>query len=111
MRASLDESAIVKYSSILIAGGAFMTKDIAANLLQTMICDAICSEDPIIAENAKRWLLLDKSPTFEEIVDPMPGSFIAVCKVLDLKWHVLNESLLLATEIDVNAKPQLRLVH
>lgn len=87
------------------------TREAASQLLQTAICDAICSEDPIISENAKDWLHLNTYPTLKEIIDPTPCGFIAVCKCLGLDWRNLQQSLILACEIDIHEKPKLRLVH
>lgn len=84
------------------------TREFLAQKLQTAICNAIGSQDEAEASEARKWLLLYKKPTADEVLDPERGSFIATCRALGLNWYDLKASLEEATEIEI---PILRLVH
>lgn len=71
-------------------------REIAAQMIQSAICDAVC-EDSL---RAKKWLLLHRDPSEIEIIAPPMYSFIYVCSVLGLNWYNLRQSLRGAVDLD-----------
>ena len=71
-------------------------KEIAAQMIQTAICDAVCDN----SLKAKKWLLLHRDPSEIETIAPPMYSFIYVCSLLGLNWYNLRESLKGAVGVD-----------
>lgn len=78
-------------------------REIAAEMLQSAICAAICSNDL----TAREWLFLHRKPTTHEIRYPAANGFILTCRKLKIRWPKLYKSLILAEKLP---KPHLRLV-
>jgi len=76
------------------------TKYAAAHILQSVICDAVCGSDSDVRSSARDWLLLSTEPGIDEIVDPEPGSFMGICRMLGFNWRWLRKTMRLAVVVD-----------
>lgn len=90
---------------------------IAAHILQSCICDAVCSSDSDIMSSARNWLhITGEPPSIDDIVNPEPGSFIGVTRMLGLNWRWLRKIMRLAVVVEtiptaLVTKKHLSLVH
>ena len=75
-----------------------MDRELKAKILSNAIIDAIVSENPILSEGAKEWLLFFRTPTQEDISQPL--GFVAICEDLGLSWRILRRDLRRAARVD-----------
>ena len=75
-----------------------LDRELKAKILSNAIIDAIVSENPILSEGAKEWLLFFRTPTQEDISQPL--GFVAICEDLGLSWRILRRDLRRAAMVD-----------
>lgn len=77
-----------------------MDLHLKAKILSNAIIDAVVSVNPILVNSARTWLFFDHRPTKEDILNPAPLGFIAVCLSLGICWRRLRRDLIRASRID-----------